>query len=85
MSGAGAVLSWAKDNWPDGKRHAFVIDNDDWDSIIPVLKALEDGISEWCDVRDEDEMQRWKTAVRVVFEVLYVMGVERGEIYAKET
>lgn len=85
MSNADVVLSWAHDEWPDGKRHGYVVDNDDWDSIIPTLKVLEDGIREWSDIKDEEEMQRWKTAVRVVFEVLYIMGVKRGEAYAKET
>lgn len=78
------ILAWAAEVFPDEKRHPYVVDNEDWDKITPILVSLEQLMGEWIgDVQDQAELARWKHVMRVVMEILYVMGVQRGETYRR--
>lgn len=77
----GAILAWAAEVFPDEKRHPHVVDNEDWDTMLPILVGMESSIDTWADVIDKDEFTHWKHTMRVVMEILYVMGIERGETY----
>lgn len=79
----GTILAWAHEVYPDEKRHPHVIDNEDWDTMVPILVALEHLIVEWSVIKDGETLEEWKHTMRVVMEVLYVMGIERGETYRK--
>lgn len=79
----GVILAWAAEVYPDEKRHPHVVDNEDWDTIIPVLVNLEQLITDWAVVKDPEQLVEWKHAMKVVMEIIYVMGVERGETYRK--
>lgn len=80
----GTILAWAAEVFPDEKRHPHVVDNEDWDTILPILILLEQFIEDWAVVKDQNQFMEWKHAMKVVMEILYVMGVERGEAYREE-
>ncbi|MHA2202018.1 MAG: hypothetical protein ACXABN_19295 [Candidatus Thorarchaeota archaeon] len=78
------ILAWAGEVFPDEKRHPYVVDNEDWDTLVPVLVNLEQLIDEWAVVEDKERFMEWKHTMKVVMEILYVMGVERGEKYRSD-
>lgn len=77
----GVILAWAAEVFPDEKRHPHVVDNEDWDTMKPILVGMESLIGEWAEVMDPEELTHWKHTMRVVMEILYVMGIERGRTY----